>query len=143
MALRVEYIARETGTNLWRNVTLTVAAVLCMGVCLSMLGVSWLSSKATDQLTRQWKGGIEFIVFMDANATPQQDDAIRKQVDPANNPDVKSVKYMDKQATYDEFKDMFKDKPSLVESVTPDVLPPSYRVVPKNPDADYVEALAK
>ena len=41
-----------------------------------------------------------------------------------------------------EFKEMFKDKQQLVESVSADVLPPSYRVVPKNSDADYVESLA-
>jgi cell division transport system permease protein len=142
VALRVEYIARETGTNLWRNFTLTVAAIITMGVCLSMFGVSWLTSQATDQLTRQWKGGIEFIVFMDANATQPQIDAIGKQLEPDTNPDVKSVSFMDKNATFAEFKEMFKDKQQLVESVSADVLPPSFRVVPKNTDADYVESLA-
>ena len=43
---------------------------------------------------------------------------------------------------FDEFRELFKDKPDLINSVTPDILPPSYRVVPQNPDADAVTALA-
>ena len=43
---------------------------------------------------------------------------------------------------FDEFRELFKDKPDLVNSVTPEILPPSYRVVPQNPDADAVTALA-
>ena len=31
MAVRVEYLVRETGTNLWRNISLTIAAVLTVG----------------------------------------------------------------------------------------------------------------
>ncbi|RDJ94331.1 hypothetical protein B4Q13_15165 [Lacticaseibacillus rhamnosus] len=42
MAVRVEYLVRETGTNLWRNISLTIAAVLTVAVCLTMLGVSLL-----------------------------------------------------------------------------------------------------
>ncbi|MSW93099.1 MAG: ABC transporter permease, partial [Actinobacteria bacterium] len=51
MALRVEYLIRETGTNLWRNVWLTVAAVLTVFVCLALFGVSILVGKGADSLT--------------------------------------------------------------------------------------------
>jgi len=60
----------------------------------------------------------------------------------STSPEVKRWKFYDKQAAYDEFRELFKDKPDLVNSVTPDILPPSYRVVPENPDADAVTALA-
>ena len=64
MALRVEYLIRETGTNLWRNVWLTVAAVLTVFVCLALFGVSILVGKGADSLSSQWKGGIAFIIFI-------------------------------------------------------------------------------
>jgi cell division transport system permease protein len=139
MAVRVEYLVRETGTNLWRNISLTVAAVLTVAVCLTMLGVSLLIGYGADSLTTQWKGGIEFIVFMRPEATPDQDAAVRKAIQDSEQ--VKSWTYLDQNAAYEEFKTLFSDKPELIESVTPEVLPPSYRVVPVNPNPDEVATL--
>ncbi len=50
--------------------------------------------------------------------------------------------YIDKAAAYDEFETLFADKPELVESVTPDVMPPSYRIVPTDRSAANVNELA-
>ena len=139
MALRVEYLVRETGTNLWRNISLTVAAVLTVAVCLTMLGVSLLIGYGADSLTTQWKGGIEFIVFMRPEATPEQDAAVRKAIEESDR--VKNFTYLDQTAAYEEFKELFSDKPELIDSVTPEVLPPSYRVVPVDPNPDEVATL--
>jgi cell division transport system permease protein len=140
MAIRVEYLVRETGNNLRRNLALTIPAVLTVAVSLALFGVSLLLSGGADRFTQQWRGGIEFIVFMNPDATPDQIDLIQNAV--STSPEVKRWKFFDKQMAFDEFRELFKDKPDLVNSVTPDILPPSYRVVPQNPDADAVTALA-
>ena len=142
MALRVEYLIRETGTNLWRNVWLTVAAVLTVFVCLALFGVSILVGKGADSLTSQWKGGIEFIIFMKPAATPDEDTAIRKVLDQSGS-EVKSYKYLDQAAAYEEFKKLFADKQELIDSISQNVLPPSYRVVPVDSDADAIAQLGK
>jgi cell division transport system permease protein len=139
MAVRVEYLVRETGNNLWRNISLTVAAVLTVAVCLTMLGVSLLIGYGADSLTTQWKGGIEFIVFMRPEASPDEDGAIRRAIE--ESPAIKDYKYLDQAAAYNEFKELFSDKPELIESVTHEVLPPSYRVVPRDADALAVAEL--
>jgi cell division transport system permease protein len=141
MAVRVEYLVRETAINLWRNISLTVAAVLTVAVCLTMLGVSLLIGYGADSLTTQWKGGIEFIVFMRPEATPEQNDAVDNAIEASEA--VKSYTYLDQQAAYEEFKELFSDKPELVDSVTPEVLPPSYRVVPVDANPDEVATLGK
>ncbi|CAB5003648.1 MAG: FtsX-like permease family protein [Actinobacteria bacterium] len=142
MALRVEYLIRETGTNLWRNVWLTVAAVLTVFVCLALFGVSILVGKGADSLTSQWKGGIEFIIFMKPAATPDEDTAIRKVLDESGS-EIKSYKYLDQAAAYEEFKKLFADKQELIDSISQNVLPPSYRVVPVDNDADAIAQLGK
>ena len=142
MALRVEYLIRETGTNLWRNVWLTIAAVLTVFVCLALLGVSILIGRGANSLTSQWKGGIEFIIFMKPVATPDEDTAIRKVLDESGS-EIKSYKYLDQAAAYDEFKKLFADKQELIDSISPTVLPPSYRVVPVDSNADAVAQLGK
>jgi cell division transport system permease protein len=140
MALRVEYLLKETGNNVVRNLALTVPAVLTVAVSLALFGVSLLLGSGADAFTKQWRGGIEFIVFMKPDAEAAQDQLVRNAVE--TSPEVRSYKYFDKNAAYEEFKELFRDKPELIESVTADILPPSYRVVPKNPDADAVAALA-
>jgi len=140
MAIRVEYLVRETGNNLRRNLALTIPAVLTVAVSLALFGVSLLLSGGADRFTQQWRGGIEFIIFMNPDATQDQIDLIQNAV--STSPEVKRWKFFDKQMAFDEFRELFKDKPDLVNSVTPEILPPSYRVVPQNPDADAVTALA-
>ena len=101
MAIRVEYLIRETGTNLWRNVWLTIAAVLTVFVCLALFGSSILVGKGTDSLTTQWKGGIEFIIFMKPTASTDEDTAIRNVLDESGS-EIKSYKYLDQAAAYEE-----------------------------------------
>ena len=141
MALKVDYVVRETITNLQRNVTLTVAAIVTIGVSLALFGSSVLLTRALENATERWRGGIEFIVYMQPTVTPEQSDALRTALE--GNPDIRRVDYVDKDETYEEFKRLFKDSPQLYEAVEPEILPPSYRVVPRIKDADVVGALGE
>lgn len=140
MALRVGYVARETGTNLVRNISITLATVLTVAVSLSLFGTSLMVRKGVENATARWQGGIEFIVFVKPEATPEQLKAIGDSL--ANDPQVANVTFVDKNAAYEEFKELFRDSPEMIESVTPDILPPSYRVEPKDKSADLVRALS-
>jgi cell division transport system permease protein len=139
MAIKVDYVVRETATNLTRNVTLTVASVLTVVVSLTLFGSAWMLNQGVNNANDRFKGGIEFIVYMQ----PNSDDAQKKSIedDLLANPDVKDITYVDQDATYEEFKRLFGDSPQLVETVTPDILPPSYRVAPRVKDPEVVQAL--
>ena len=65
-------MVRETGTNLFRNLSLTIASILTVAVSLSLVGGSVLLRYSVDNATQQWQGGIEFIVFMQPEATDAQ-----------------------------------------------------------------------
>ena len=141
MALRLGYVFRETGSNLRRNITLFLATIVAVWVCATLGGASLLISEGVEQATGRWRGGIEFIVFMNAEADEAQHQAVRDTLD--SNPEVQDWTFVDQQEAYDEFLEEFADSPELVESVTPEVLPPSYRVNPVSDDADVIEALAQ
>jgi cell division transport system permease protein len=47
---------------------------------------------------------------------------------------VRKVTFVDQETAYEEFKQMFSNSPDMVESVTPKDLPPSFRVVPREPE---------
>ena len=140
MAISPIYALRETGQNLWRNVMLTLATVITIGVSLWLFGSFFLLDYAVDNATARWEGGIEFVVWIDPEASPEQDNTIRTTID--ESPAIKDWTYVDQEAAYEEFKEIFADTPELIEVVSADVMPPSYRVVPEDPDADVVRELA-
>jgi len=138
---RFWYFFRETGVSLWRNLSLTLAAILTVGISLSLVGTSLLVREGAERATAQFQEGVEFIVFMNADATPEQDAAIRDVLDTSQA--ISGFAYVDKLAAYEEFRGLFSDKPELLDSVTPDVMPPSYRIVPADPDSANVAELAR
>jgi cell division transport system permease protein len=141
MALKVDYVGREVFINLRRNVTLTVATIVTVVVSLSLVGAALLIRQGNDRATKRFQGGIEFIVFVDAEAPDPQNQAIGDALE--ESPQVRDVTYIDQDAAYQEFRELFADSPEMIENVTPDILPPSYRVVPRDTDADAITALGE
>ncbi len=139
MAIKLDYVARETATNLFRNVTLTLASVLTVVVSLTLFGSALLLRQGVENANDRFKGGIEFIVYLQPTVTEDQKASIEK--DLGDNPDVKSATFVNQDETFEEFKRLFSNSPQLVETVTPDILPPSFRVAPRIQDPEVVKAL--
>ncbi|MGK2929198.1 MAG: cell division protein FtsX [Acidimicrobiales bacterium] len=139
MALKLDYMVRETSTNLFRNFSLTVASILTVAVSLSLVGGAFLLRSAVDNATQQWEGGIEFIVFMQPEAPQDQTDAVQRQLEDSTQ--VERWDYFDQDETFEEFRDLFQNTPQIVDSVTPEILPPSFRVVPVDKSAETIEGL--
>ena len=137
---RFWYYLRETVLSIWRNLSLTLAAILTVAVSLALVGASLMIREGAERATAQFQEGVEFIVFMNPTAEVEQDTAIRNVLE--TSPAIESYTYVDKAAAYDEFESLFADKPDLVESVTPEVMPPSYRIVPADRSAPNVSELA-
>ena len=133
------YVLRETGQNLWRNILLAVATVVTVGVSLAMFGGFMLFQVAVDNATARWQDGVEFIVWMNTDAGTDEDSSVRNQLD--ESPGVESWEYVDRQQSYEEFKEFFEDTPEVLEIFTAEGVPPYYRVVPTDPDPDVVEEL--
>jgi cell division transport system permease protein len=141
MAIKVDYIAREVGTNLRRNITLTLASVLTVAVSLSLVGSALLIRQGVSNATQRWNNGIEFIVFMNPDVSEEQNAAVLRDLE--DSPQIDDFTYIDKDQAYQEFQDLFADTPGMVDSVTPEILPPSYRVVPRDTDAAAITALGE
>src|SRR5215207_951081 len=100
MAIKLDYVARETATNLTRNITLTLASILTVVVSLTLFGSAWMLNQGVNNANDRFKGGIEFIVYMQPASDDAQKDSIER--DLLANPDVKSVTYVDQDETYEE-----------------------------------------
>jgi cell division transport system permease protein len=141
MAMNLDYAVRETWTNLRRNVVISIASVLCVTVSLSLVGVALMARQGVERATQRWQDGVEFIVFVAPDASEEQIDSVGASLE--SNPLVERVTFFDQEQAYQEFSEMFADSPDMVETVTPDILPPSFRVVPTSTDLASVEELVQ
>lgn len=132
MPLRVDYVARETITNLKRNLLMTSAAVLTVAISLALFGGALLIRQGVQNATVQWRGGVELNVFLKPEATQAQTDAIQRQLE--GMPEVKKITYCGKECAFKEFKTLFANEPEFQDAVTAEDLPPSFRVVPEEPE---------
>ena len=141
MAMNLDYAVRETWTNLRRNVVISIASVLCVTVSLSLVGVALMARQGVERATQRWQDGVEFIVFVAPDASEEQIDSVGASLE--SNPLVERVTFFDQEQAYQEFSEMFADSPDMVETVTPDILPPSFRVGPTSTDLASVEELVQ
>lgn len=139
MSVKFDYLLRETTSNLGRNITITLASILTVAVSLALVGASLMLRSGVENATRRWQGGIEFVIFLRADATQQQIDSIAGGLE--QSPEVERVVFVNKQEAYKEFTTLFADSPELIESITVEDIPPSFRVEPVNKDVDAVESL--
>jgi cell division transport system permease protein len=127
---RLAYFTRETLISLRRNLLMTFAGVMTVAVSLFLFGGILLVSRTVDHGTNKWKHGVQLEVFMKVDATQEQTDNVAKMLN--DDPNVKSVRFLDHRDAYNEFKRLFADQPVLVESEPSDGsgLPESFRVAP-------------
>jgi len=129
MPISVDYVARETAANLWRNRLMTVAAVLTVGVSLSLVGASLLLRQGVAHATTQWAHGVEAIVWVDPGASASQLQAIEGQLHEL--PYVRTVLYRSQAYDLDEAHHLLPQDVSQVLTVP--TTPASLRLGLDNP----------
>ena len=139
MIAKTRFLLAETGQNIWRNLALTLASVLVAAVSLALFGASQLVASAVENATQRWEGGIEFVVFMKADAEQSQLDAIEVLLE--GSPEVDEWNFVTKEETFQEFTEFFADDAQLLDTISVETMPPSFRIRPTDPDAGAVEAL--
>jgi cell division transport system permease protein len=131
-SVNLQYVIKETTTNLKRNFFITMAAVLVVVVSMYLVGAVFVASFAVDRaLTLQTKK-VEVAVFLKRDVTPEEKDQILRVLLAMT--EVASVTYESKQQAYETFKKLFRDEPDIVENTTADALPESFRVKLKDPN---------
>lgn len=143
MSARWRYILTEAFVGLRRNLMMTVAVVLSVTVSLTLLGASLLLSEQVDLATDEWVDKVEVTIFLcDGRTcpaiTPEQEQALREELEAE--PIVEEVFYESKEEAYERFTELFRNQPSLIETVDPDILPASFRVKLVDPDQFMVIA---
>lgn len=142
MAIRIDYLARETGQNLVRNWLLSIATVLIVTVSLTMLGITVLLGYfGLDNAFVRFNDDVSFIVYMNHDASDDQIQTVRASLE--ESPQIDSFTYLDHEESYELYKKLFsEDESTISDIIKPEELPTSFMVKPTNPDASVVKELA-
>lgn len=140
---RFTYTLRETGASLRRNVTLTVAAVLTSAVSLFLVGGTLMVQRGFDNLLSKWSGGVQMIVYVRPQASPQQVDYIKSILEQNPNVvDTSKLLYLDFTQSLAEAKRLLLGDPGTFALFTEKNLPTEFKVVPMPGKTDFLVQLA-
>jgi len=140
--MRASFIVHEIGIGLRRNLIMTLAMVITTAVSLGFLGTAILFNQQVSVMKDFWYDKVEVSVFLcGANSegaacaagevTQDQREAIRADLDAM--PQVERIYYESKRKAYSRFKEQFKNS-AIVDNITPDQLPESFRVKLVDPE---------
>jgi cell division transport system permease protein len=80
MPVSVDYVARETASNLWRNRLMTIAAILTVAVSLTLVGAALLLRQGAANASGVWERGNRVTVWMNPGASAQEIQGVKVQL---------------------------------------------------------------
>jgi cell division transport system permease protein len=151
--MRASFIVNEIGIGLRRNLIMTIAMIITTAVSLGFLGTAVLFNQQVSVMKDFWYDKVEVSVFLcgadsgegvagscaAGEVTQDQRETIRADLD--SMPEVEKVYYESKRKAYTRFKEQFKNS-AIVDNVTPDQMPESFRVKLVNPEQFDIVASA-
>jgi cell division transport system permease protein len=140
--VKIDYVLRETITNLRRNVTLTIAAIVTVGVSLALFGSTLLVGQGVDNVSERWSDGIEVIAFLKSDITEEQRDAIEDFI--ADSPEVGEWDYVDLEESKAEALRLFERNEAMKAKIENGTrVPDSYRLSPESKDVNLMRSLGE
>ena len=149
--MRATFVASEVGTGLRRNLTMTIAVIITVAVSLALFGASLLVRAQVGTMKDFWYDKVEVSIFLcgknsDApscdggQVTQAQRDQIQADLESLK-PLVEEIYYESQDEAFARFQEQFKNSP-IVDNVTKDALPESFRVKLSDPTKYEVVASA-
>lgn len=149
--MRASFVLSEIGIGLRRNLTMTIAVIVTVAISLALFGSGLLIRAQAETMKSFWYDKVEVSVYLcgegstepTCSGTPiSQQERQQLNTDLVALPQVEKVFYESQEMAYTVFREQFKDSPDLVDNVTVDALPESFRVKLKDPTQFAVVASA-
>jgi cell division transport system permease protein len=132
MARRFDYFFRESLSGLSRNGLVAFAAVSTSFIALFLLGGALLAGRQVNLLIARSTANVEVSVFLRDGISQSQQNHLQDLLQQM--PEVDTVHYESKGEAFERFQEIFKSQRELVENVSPDALPASFRVKLLDPE---------
>jgi cell division transport system permease protein len=127
MPVSVDYVVRETASNLWRNRLMTIAAVLTVAVSLSLVGAALLLRQGSANATGTLERGTQVTVWMEPNANAQEVAAVKTELSQLNYV-VQPCAYWNKARNFSEARRLLPS--DVFQATTEAEMPTSYWCTP-------------
>ncbi|HEU4514354.1 MAG TPA: permease-like cell division protein FtsX [Nocardioidaceae bacterium] len=149
--MRLQFILSEIGIGIRRNLSMTISVILVTAVSLFFLGVALLLQQQVELMKGYWYDRVQVSIFLcgqDSEApscaggevTQAQKEAILAELQSETlQPYVERVFYESKAEAFERAQEQFQDS-SILENVTEDQMPESYRVKLRDPEQFSVVA---
>lgn len=108
----------------------SMAAILVVSLSLFLICVFFLLGAGSKVVLQYFESRPQLIAYLKDEAKPQEVELIRARIEATGK--TKSVTYVSKEEALELYKQLFKDKPLLLEMVTAKVLPASLEISPYN-----------
>jgi cell division transport system permease protein len=142
--VKLDYVARETATNLRRNVTLSIAAIMTVAVSLALFGSTLLVRQGVDNVSTRWRDGIELIAFIKTDVNEEQRAAIESMLDENKPETIASWRHVDLEASKAEALRLFARSEGMRSQIENGLaVPESYRLKPASSDIDLMASLGE
>lgn len=127
---RIAFLLREALINLRRNALVVTGAVLAVFISLSLAFGALILNELLRINTLAWQEGTHVVSFLKdpAEGGIDQSGQLTLMEEIRGWEEVKAIRYVDKAQAFEEFKELFADRPDLIATVNPTVLPASYRI---------------
>jgi len=140
--MQTRFVFSEVGNGLRRNLTMTLAVVITVGVSLALFGVSLLVRSQVDTMKDFWYDKVEVSIFLcnDNSETPscaagKVTDAQKEQIQAdleSLKPLVQEIYFESQEEAFERFIVQYRNSP-IIDSVTVEALPESFRVKLSDP----------
>lgn len=132
MARKTNYYFRETVTGLRRNGLVAFAAISTAFIALLLLGLALLIREQVNLIVGATTGRVEVVVYLNDEISDAQQQRLNQVL--LDMPEVASIDYQSKEEAFEYAKELFKDQPELIDNVSPDTFPASFRIRLQDPE---------
>lgn len=143
--MRLAFILGEIGSGLRRNLSMVVSVILVTFVSLTFVGAAGLLQMQINQMKGYWYDKVQVAIFLcnetssatgcaSGPVTPEQQENLQQLLEsPSVKQYINDFHFESRAEAYAHFKEQFSNSP-IVDSVTPDQLPASFRLSMKDPE---------
>ncbi|NYD76658.1 permease-like cell division protein FtsX [Arthrobacter cupressi] len=143
--MRLAFILGEIGSGLRRNLSMVVSVILVTFVSLTFVGAAGMLQMQINQMKGYWYDKVQVAIFLcnesstaagcaSGAVTDEQRDNLGKMLEsPAVKQYISDFQFESQAEAFQHFKDQFSNSP-IVDSVTQDQLPASFRINMKDPE---------
>ncbi len=135
------YALRDAVRGIRRRPALAASAALTVSLCALLAGGAAIARAGVDATMARWADGVEFVVYLQPGATDSDIERVGDELRAADG--VRDVTPISQEQAFEEYQRLYADEETMVEAVTPDLLPPSFRVAPDDADPGLIQKITR